>query len=54
MAEKLNEDKIKEISQLSSSGKTQTEIWKLLGVSRTTVNKYLSKIKQWTNEEMMF
>lgn len=53
MAEKLSNDKIQEISQLSSSGKSQWEIWEILGVSRATVNRYLVKLKQWVSNEIV-
>ena len=53
MTKKLSNDKIQEIFQLSSSGKTQWEIWELLGVSRATVNRYLVKLKQWVSDEIV-
>lgn len=52
MSNKLNKEQIREISQLSSSGKSQWEIWELLGISRATVNRYLQKIKQWVNNSI--
>lgn len=52
MAEKLSNDKIKEIKQLSSQGKSGREIAKLLGVHNTTVDKYINGITKETTKDV--
>lgn len=53
MTKKLSQEKITEIHQLSSEWKTNREIWKLLGMHNTTIDKYIIKIKNNTNKDVV-
>lgn len=52
MAEKISNDKIKEIRQLSTEWLSTREIWKLLGVHDTTVGRYINGITKETTKEV--
>ena len=52
MTEKLSNDKIQEVKQLSSEGKSQRKIAEIISISPNTVNKYLKHTEQ-TKQEMV-
>lgn len=52
MAEKISNDKIQEIRQLSSQGKSSREIGRILGIHNTTVDKYIHIIATGAKKEV--